>query len=183
MSKLLSIWVFLYIISVVGVNLLFSVVPMISTPVGMLSPVAVIVGFTFVIRDFAQRDAGHWVLAAMVIATGLSFLIANPFVALASALAFATSEVADYLLYTFWKKPFHQRILVSSLISTPIDTAVFLFGINGFTVGTFVLMILSKMIAAVVIWGYYKANPIAEPVVDSNGEALDIPAGVPNTYR
>lgn len=173
MLKLFSFSVILYIVSVVAVNLGFSLVPMIETPVGMLSPMAVIVGGVFVIRDFAQRRAGHWVLAAMVIATGLSFLMANPFIALASAAAFATSEIADYLLYTFWKKPFHQRILVSSLISTPIDTLVFLLGINSFTIGTFVLMVLSKLIAAVVIWFYYKANPIAEPVVDSNGEALD----------
>jgi len=171
--KLLSFSVILYIASVVAVNLGFSLVPMIATPIGMLSPMAVVVGAVFVIRDFAQRRAGHWVLLAMVIATALSFLLADPFVAFASALAFATSEIADYLLYTFWKKPFHQRILVSSLISTPIDTAVFLFGINGFTIGTFILMILSKMIAAVVIWFYYKSNPINEPVVDINGEALD----------
>lgn len=172
MLKLLSFPVILYIVSVVAVNLGFSLVPMISTPVGLLSPMAVIVGAVFVIRDYAQREAGHWVLLAMVIATGLSFLMADPFVAFASALAFASSEIADYLLYTFTKQPFHRRVVVSSLISAPIDTAVFLFGINGFTIGTFILMVLSKFVAAGVIWWLYSSGTIKEPVINSNGEDI-----------
>jgi hypothetical protein len=55
-------------------------------------------------------------------------------------------------LYTITKKPFHQRVWVSSLLSTPIDTAVFLFWIDQIHVGTFILMVLSKLIAAAVIW-------------------------------
>lgn len=178
--KLLSFSVLLYVASVVLVNIGFSYVPMIATPIGMLSPMAVIVGAVFVIRDYAQRAAGHWVLVAMAVATGLSFLLADPFVAFASALAFATSEIADYLLYTFTKRPFHQRVALSSLISAPIDTAVFLFGINGFTIGTFILMVLSKLIAAVVIWITYSTGSVAEPVIDDNGEAA--PAGISNPH-
>lgn len=173
MTKLLSFSVLLYIASVVGVNVGFSLVPMIETPVGLLSPMAVIVGFTFVFRDYAQRTAGHWVLAAMVIATGLSFLLANPFVALASAVAFGVSELADYLLYTLTRLPFHKRVLWSSAISTPIDTLVFLFGINGFTIGTFVLMVISKMIAAVIIYALYESKTVAEPLVDTDGVGYD----------
>lgn len=171
MNRLLSISVILYIASVVLVNVGFSFVPMIETPIGLLSPMALIVGMTFVIRDYAQRAAGHWVVLAMIAATVLSFLLANPFIALWSAIAFASSEVADYLLYTFTKKPFHQRVLYSSLISTPIDTAVFLFGINGFTVGTFILMVLSKLVAAVAIYLIYRSKPDLEPAVTSDGEA------------
>jgi len=155
MKTLLSFAVFAYIASVVLVNIGFSVVPLIPTEFGLLSPMAVVVGVVFVLRDYAQRKAGHWVLAAMAIATALSYLLADPFVATASAAAFITSEIADYALYSFTKKPFHQRVLYSSAVSTPIDTAVFLFGINNFTVGTFILMVLSKLIAALVIFGIY----------------------------
>lgn len=171
-TRLFSISVILYIASVVGVNLGFSFVPMIDTPVGLLSPMAFIVGATFVIRDYAQRASGHWVLVAMAIATGLSFLLANPFVAAASAVAFASSEIADYLLYTFTKKPFHERVILSSLVSAPIDTAVFLLGISGFTIGTFVLMVLSKLVAAVIIWAVYRSGAVAEPEVDAMGEKV-----------
>lgn len=148
-----------YVGLVVLVNVLFTIVPMIATPIGLLSPVAVIVGFVFVARDYAQRAAGHFVILGMILATGVSYLMANPFIAVASALAFASSEFFDWLFYTLTKKPFHQRILISSLVSTPVDTFVFLWWINDASIGTFLLMVASKLIAAVVIHQYYAARP------------------------
>jgi uncharacterized PurR-regulated membrane protein YhhQ (DUF165 family) len=166
-----SIPVVAYILTVVLVNVGFSYVPMIETPVGLLSPMAVVVGAVFVIRDYAQRRAGHGVLLAMGVATLLSYALADPYVATASAIAFASAEIADYLVYTLTKRSFRERVLISSLISAPIDTAVFLFGINGFTIGTFVLMVLSKLVAAAVIWVMYRARPMEEPVVTADGIA------------
>lgn len=142
----------LYVLTILGVNLGFSYVPMIDTPLGLLSPMALIVGATFVLRDFAQRYAGHYVLLGMVAGAILSYIFANPFVATASVLAFIVAEGADYVLYSLTKRPFRDRVLISSAISTPLDTGVFLLGISGFTWGTFVLMIGSKMLAAVVLW-------------------------------
>lgn len=159
MQKLFAPAMLLYIGLVVTVNMLFSVVPMIETAVGMVSPVAVIVGAVFVARDYAQRSAQHLVLVAMLVATVISFLMADPYVAVASALAFFTSELADWALYTITKKPFHKRVLLSSLVSTPVDTAVFLYWINSMSLGTFLLMVASKLIAAVAIYGYYANNP------------------------
>ena len=162
LRKLFAFSMLLYIATVVLINIGFSYVPMIETPIGWLSPMAVVVGAVFVIRDFAQRTSGHLVLVAMLIATFLSYILADPFVAIASAAAFASSELADWAIYTATKKPFHQRVLVSSLISAPIDTAVFLFGISGFTVGTFVLMVLSKLVAALIVWGMYRERQAQE---------------------
>lgn len=141
-----------YILTILLVNIGFSYVPMIATPIGLLSPMAVVVGGIFVLRDYAQRAVGHWVLAGMAVGAVLSYLLADPFVAVASVLAFVTSEVADWALYTLTKKPFHERVWISSLISTPIDTAVFLLFINGMHPGTFILMVLSKLVAAAIIW-------------------------------
>lgn len=148
-----------YIGLVVLVNVLFSIVPMIETSIGFVSPVAVIVGLIFVARDYAQRAAGHMVIVAMLIATVISYLMADPFVAVASALAFLSSEIFDWVLYTVTKKPFHKRVLISSLFSTPVDTAVFLYWINGMSLGTFLLMVASKLIAAVVIYTWYASDP------------------------
>lgn len=173
----------LYIASVVILNFGFSYVPMIPTAIGMLSPMAVVAGLVFVVRDFAQRKAGHYVLVAMVIATALSYLLADPFVATASAIAFALSEIADYAVYSLTKRPFHQRILISSLISTPVDTVVFLFGINAFTIGTFVLMVGAKLVAAVVIWGSYKARNKSVPITEDGSEAFAYGAMAHGNYR
>lgn len=159
LRKLFAPAMVLYIGLVVAVNILFSVVPMIETPVGMLSPVALIVGAVFVARDYAQRASQHFVIVAMLVATVISYLMADPFVAVASALAFFTSEIVDWGLYTATKKPFHHRVLLSSLLSTPVDTAVFLYWINSMSLGTFLLMVASKLVAALAIYGYYARNP------------------------
>jgi len=144
-----------YVMAILALNLGFSYVPMIDLGFGMFSPMAILAGAVFVLRDYAQREYGHYVMVGMVAGAILTFALADPYVAMASVMAFGTSEVADYALYTFTKKPFKDRVLISSVVSTPIDTAVFLFMIEGLTTGTFVLMVLSKLIAALVIWLYY----------------------------
>jgi uncharacterized PurR-regulated membrane protein YhhQ (DUF165 family) len=142
----------LYVALILLVNLMFSWIPLIETPIGMLSPTALVVGIVFVARDYAQRAIGHWVLAGIVVGAALTWWLADPFVAYASVAAFVASEITDWLLYTVTKKPFYKRVWISSLISTPIDTAVFLFLISQVHIGTFILMVLSKLVAAAVIW-------------------------------
>lgn len=61
-------------------------------------------------------------------------------------------------------------MLISSAVSTPVDTAVFLLLISGLTTGTFILMVLSKMVAAGVVWWYYHRRLSA--MVATNGYAL-----------
>lgn len=145
-------YILAYVASILVLNIGFSYVPMIDLGFGLFSPMAILAGLTFVLRDFAQRQSGHYVLLGMAAGAALSFWLANPFVAVASVTAFAISELTDWGLYTATKKPFHERVLISSLIATPVDTAVFLYLIDGMTWGTFVLMFLAKMLAAFIIW-------------------------------
>lgn len=166
MTKTSIFFLALYIGSIVLVNILFSYVPMIAIPgVGLLSPVAILVGFTFILRDYAQRTSGHFVLVAMALGTLISFLMADPFVAVASAIAFAASEGADYLVYTMTKRPFRERMLISSLVSAPVDTFVFLYLIGAFTWGTVALMILAKLVAVAIIWQLHKHDGVTNPYV------------------
>ena len=146
-------WTALYIGLIVLVNWLFTVVPLVDMGGGeMWPPVALIVGLIFIVRDFAQRVVGHWVLAAMLIAAILSYFLADPFVAYASVAAFAISELADWLVYSFTKRPFAQRILLSSVLATPSDTVVFL-GIMGWLSAPAVLaMTASKLVGALIVW-------------------------------
>lgn len=147
-----------YVASILVLNLAFSYVPMIDLGFGLFSPMAILAGLVFVLRDYAQREHGHWVLAGMAAGAGLSYLLADPFVATASVAAFVIAELADYTLYTITKKPFKDRVLISSIVSTPVDTVVFLGLISGLTTGTFILMVLSKLIAAFAIWLYYSGH-------------------------
>ena len=142
----------LYILSIVLVNIGFIYVAMIPLLGQMFPPMTLIVGLVFILRDFAQREVGHGVLIAMGIGAILSYIMADPFIAIASVVAFGISELVDWAVYTYTKRPLKQRILLSSAIGTPIDSAVFLSMIGFFNPIGFILMTLGKMIAALIIW-------------------------------
>lgn len=142
-----------YIGLIAGVNWAFSVIPLVELPGGDLwSPAALIVGFVFVVRDFAQRKVGHHVLWAMVAGCAISWWMASPALALASAGAFAIGELADWALYTFTKRPFSQRILVSSLLGAPLDSFVFLSFIGIASPVSVGIMSASKLLGAFIVF-------------------------------
>jgi len=141
-----------YIISIVLVNIGFVYIPPIPLLGEMFPPMSLIVGIIFILRDFAQREIGHRVLGAMAVGAILSYFMADPFIAIASVVAFFISEIVDWAVYTYTKKPLGQRILLSSAIGTPIDSAVFLLILGFFSPLGFLLMTIAKMIAAVAIW-------------------------------
>ena len=146
-----------YVAAVVVANLGFTYLPMIPLPGGeMFAPMSLLVGFVFVLRDFAQREIGHRVLAAMAVGVLASYLLADPFVAIASATAFAISEAVDWAVYTYTRKPLKQRILISSAISTPVDSVVFMLMLGFFSWYGFVVMVASKMIGALIVWSRLK---------------------------
>lgn len=143
----------LYVALIVAVNYGFTVVPLVKLPDGtMWPPMSLAVGFIFVVRDFAQREVGHKVLAAMLAGAALSYVMASPYVAIASAAAFLVSELVDWLVYSLTKRPLSQRILYSSLLATPIDSAVFLYGIGHLSTVGVLTMTASKLIGALIVW-------------------------------
>lgn len=146
----------LYILIICLVNLGFEHIPLVDLGFGFFSPMAAAVGFVFVIRDYAQRLVGHWVLLGMAFGGALSYYLANPAIAFASVTSFLISEIVDWIIFSVTKKPFHKRVLYSSLIATPIDTGVFLYIIDQVTLPTFVLMVLCKLIVAAGVWYYGK---------------------------
>jgi hypothetical protein len=143
-------YVLLYIFSVILVNWGFSTFP------GMEWFWSLVVGTVFITRDYCQKAIGHWCIAAMVVAGALSYWMADPFIALASVCAFAFAETADWVVYSLTKRKFADRILISSAISTPIDTLIFLSIINLLNPGLIALQIASKMVAAIIIFGMLK---------------------------
>ena len=141
-----------YIVSIALINIGFVYVPLIPFFDTMYPPMSIIVGLIFILRDFAQREVGHKVFIAMFIGAFISYIMANPFIAYASLIAFLISEIVDWAVYSFTKKPLHQRIFLSSLLSTPIDSAIFLLMIGNFSVLATITMFISKMIACLIIW-------------------------------
>ena len=143
----------LYIFTVVLVNYAFDIVPILTLPGGeSWSPVALVVGFVFVIRDYAQRAIGHYVLPAMLLAGAISWFMASPETAVASLCAFMVSEMLDWAVYTFTGRPFSQRVLLSSAIGAPVDSAIFLGMLGFFSIPGVLIMAASKMFGATIVF-------------------------------
>ena len=139
----------IYIGSIITLNLAFEYIPPVVLFDGTIWSIgSILAGAIFITRDYAQKEVGHVkVLGLMVVAGAISYLMASPFVAIASVTAFAISELCDYLVYTLKKGTFKQKVLWSGLISVPVDTIVFLSVISQLSWFSFVVMTLSKFIA------------------------------------
>jgi queuosine precursor transporter len=146
-------WVAAYMAAIVLVNWLFDVLPIMETPLGAWPPASLIVGFVLILRDMAQREVGHYVLIAMLAAGVITYVMVDPFIAVASVSAFLVSETADWIVYTLTKRPLRDRILASSAVSSPLDSVVFLGLIGILSPASFILQTLSKFAGALVVWG------------------------------
>jgi queuosine precursor transporter len=159
-----------YLASILFASLLFKFYPLIITVAEgvQFSFWTLWIGAWFVLRDYCQRELGHFVFIPMI--TGVLILIViDPSLAIASLLASSASELADWAIYTFTKKPFHQRILISSLVSAPVDTMIFFAafdyfeiipGVSVFNWAAVALGVLSKLVAAVVVYYWYRHKKV-----------------------
>jgi queuosine precursor transporter len=156
-------WVGAYIASIVLVNWLFVAVAPFPTPYGGIYLANIVVGFVFVLRDYAQREIGHKILLATALAGIITYYAAGPELAIASIIAFLVSELVDWGIYSFWNKPLQQRILVSSLIAVPLDTVVFQNLAGYYTPAAFVTEVASKAVGVCLIWYFLKMRSGGTP--------------------
>jgi queuosine precursor transporter len=123
-----------------------------NTWMGTLYLANVIVGFVFVLRDYAQREIGHKVLLATLLAGIPVYYFAGPGLAAASLIAFALSELTDWAVYSFTKRPLQSRILLSSVMSIPVDTLAFQHLAGYLTPAAFVTEVMSKALGVALVW-------------------------------
>jgi len=145
-------WVVVYIVSIVLVNWLFVVVAPWPTVFGDLYLANLVVGFVFVLRDYGQRQVGHRILLATLVAGIITFFMVDKVIALASITAFVLSEMTDWAIYSFTKRPLQQRILLSSLVAVPLDTLAFQYLANYLTPAAFTTEVLSKALGVFLVW-------------------------------
>lgn len=118
-----------YLISHVGTVCIPQGPCLIPVAPGILAPSGVLmIGAALLLRDLVQRQYGaRWSLGCIGIGAGLSFLIAAPAIALASAAAFLFSELVDFAAYTpLARKRFYIALLVSCAAGAVADSAIFL---------------------------------------------------------
>lgn len=148
----------IYVLLIPFINWSFTWAPMVEmVPGWAFNPVTVVTGLVLVARDFAQREIGHKVLLAMALALGLTWATSGGELALASGVAFAVSEIVDWLVFTFTKYTLSTRILLSSALAAPVDTTAFLYGASAIrdgmlTTPNIIMSIGGKMVGAFVIY-------------------------------
>ncbi|MCU1685157.1 MAG: beta-carotene 15,15-monooxygenase [Amycolatopsis sp.] len=96
----------------------------ISTGFGLYALAAAAVARDLVLRDVDQRTMGNRVaVAAMIAGTALSYVVADPAVASASAVAFAVSESLDFVVHTRLALRWACAVLCSGLAGFVLDSA------------------------------------------------------------
>lgn len=149
-----------YITIILLLNTAFMTLPGVAAFGERFSMADPFVGVVYIVRDFAQREIKHYVIIAMFIGTVLSYLLADKMIALASVSAFASGEIIDWAIYSFTRKPLSQRLLWSSIISTPIDSFVFLYMAHRLSWLPFTVMTLGKIFGVIILWSLWKLKEI-----------------------
>jgi len=132
---------------------------------GLMAPSGVLmIGLALVLRDWLQELTNwRWSVAAVVAGFVLSFLLANPFIATASAAAFLLSELLDTTVYTWLRdRGRNVAVLLSGIAGAIVDSMLFVyiaFGSLEFSAGN----VLGKLYATAVValyltWRYRNAS-------------------------
>ena len=123
-----------YIGAILAANILSANFGLVPVGFGLLvSAGTYAAGFALLSRDFVHTYLGvRGVLAGIAIGVALSWFLATPALAMASAVAFLVAELADMLVF-LWIRPrgFVRAALFSNIVSAPVDTVLFLW-IAGF---------------------------------------------------
>ena len=115
-------------------------------------------GAALIVRDGLQLRVGRtWMLAAIAAGALISAVTSTPAIAVASGVAFMVSELVDWGVFT----PLRPRslpgaVVVSSIVSAPVDTVLFLhiagFGVTWQAVlGQFIVKTGLALIVAAVL--------------------------------
>jgi uncharacterized PurR-regulated membrane protein YhhQ (DUF165 family) len=155
-------WVIAYIAAIVGVNWMFLALPAVTTAFGDIYYANFVVGAIFVLRDYAQRQIGHYVLLATLFAGVLTYFMVDRAIAAASLTAFFLSETVDWAVFSFTRRPLQERILLSSLLAAPIDTLAFQYLADYLTPAAFSLELASKLLGVLTLWWLFRQR-LARP--------------------
>jgi uncharacterized PurR-regulated membrane protein YhhQ (DUF165 family) len=124
---------------------------------GLMAPSGVLlIGVALVLRDLLQ-EATNWKVSMLAVTLGsvVSFFTSDPFIALASAVAFFSAETLDLLVYTpLRKKGKHIAVLLSGVAGAFVDSILFVylaFGSLEFSLGNTV----GKLYATVIVAAYF----------------------------
>lgn len=120
-----------YLATVIGANWLITTYGIVPIGFGLAAPAGVYaVGIALVLRDLVQWSIGRWAsLVAVAAGSVLSYLVADPAIATASAAAFTLSELLDFAVFTWITRRGNRwasGVAAAGLLGAILDSAVFL---------------------------------------------------------
>ena len=117
-----------YLACIVGANAAIQRWGIVPVSFGLSGPAGVfLVGPALVFRDLVQWAAGKAVaLAVLAVGLVISYGIADPHIATASALAFGFSELTDFVLFTWIAPRWSRAVLAGGIAGALVDSAIFL---------------------------------------------------------
>lgn len=128
-------------------------------PVGfdLMAPSGVLmIGLALVLRDWLHEIAGRWwALAAVVTGGSMSLAFSPPALAVASAVAFTVSELADFAVYDRLRARGRAlAVMASQIVGAALDSALFVylaFGSFDFSAGTTLAKIYAGAVVALIL--------------------------------
>lgn len=125
---------------------------------GLMAPSGVLmIGLALVLRDWLHELAGwRWSFAAVLLGGVLSLAFSPPALAVASAVAFTLSEMADLAVYARLRergKPL--AVMASQIVGAALDSMIFVylaFGSLEFSAGTTLAKIYAGATVAAIMW-------------------------------
>lgn len=147
-----------YIASIVIANVLVDLVGLVPIGFGLVVPAGTFAaGAALILRDAVQVYGQRWhVFAAILAGAAISYYMSSPAIAVASGLAFLISELVDYAVFTPLRgRSLPMAVVVSSLVSAPVDTVLFLW-ISGLGVSWSAVIgqLLVKTLLALLVAAY-----------------------------
>lgn len=147
-----------YMIGNVGTVCLDNGPCLIPVGFGLMAPSGVLlIGVALVLRDWLQ-DLTNWRWSAVAVFFGaiISWLTSDPFVAVASAVAFFTAEMLDLAVYTpLREKGKSLAVLASGIVGSFVDSMLFVylaFGSLDFSVGNTVGKLYATALVAALFY-------------------------------
>lgn len=155
-----------YVGSIVAANVMAAHYGLVGVGFGLLvSAGTFAAGFALVARDFVHKHGGVlYALAAIGVGSALSWWLSTPGLAVASTIAFTAAELVDLAVFTPAKARlgFAPSILLSNVVSAPVDTLLFL-QISGFGITAAAVegQLVGKLVWATIV-------PLALYVIAAN---------------
>lgn len=153
-----------YVLTILAANWAIQTFGVVPVGFGLLAPAGVyFAGLAFTLRDLVQDTMGRWwTLAAIGAGALLSLGVADPAFALVSGLAFLTSELADFGVYTpLRRRHWLAAVALSNTVGLVVDSCLFLwlaFGSLDFLAGQVVAKTYVSVATVAALWMWRRVH-------------------------